>query len=79
MAPLSNEEIVEAPPLAVSDAAVARIFADLPLDERLRRIEAQIIAATLAEVRGNKSKAAVRLGVKRSTLGDRITRCGLRT
>ena len=42
------------------------------------RIEAEIIAAALAETGGNKSKAAARLGIKRSTLGDRITRCGLR-
>jgi len=42
------------------------------------RIEAEIIAAALAETGGNKSKAARRLGIKRSTLGDRIRRCGLR-
>jgi DNA-binding protein Fis len=29
----------------------------------------------LAETGGNKSKAALRLGIKRSTLGDRIDRC----
>jgi len=51
---------------------------NLPLDDRLLRIEAGIIAAVLAETGGNKSKAARRLGIKRSTLGDRITRCGLR-
>jgi DNA-binding NtrC family response regulator len=49
-----------------------------PLDERLLRIEAAIISTTLAETGGNKSEAARRLGIKRSTLGDRITRCGLR-
>jgi DNA-binding NtrC family response regulator len=49
-----------------------------PLDERLLRIEAAIIASTLAATGGNKSEAARRLGIKRSTLGDRITRCGLR-
>jgi len=63
---------------ATRATANARSFAELPLDERLRRIEAEIIAAVLAEVGGNKSKAALRLGIKRSTLGDRITRCGLR-
>lgn len=51
----------------------------MPLDERLRRYEAEIIAAALAETGGNKSKAARRLGIKRSTLGDRIDRCGLRS
>jgi len=59
-------------------AASAGSHSSLPLDERLRRIEAEIIAAALAETNGNKSKAARRLGIKRSTLGDRITRCGLR-
>ena len=49
----------------------------IPLDERLLRIEAEIIAAALAETGGNKSKAARELGIKRSTLGDRIVRCGL--
>lgn len=54
----------------------AQSYPDLPLDERLLRIEAEIIGAVLAETRGNKSKAAIRLGIKRSTLGDRIGRCG---
>lgn len=53
----------------------ARSYPDLPLDERLRRIEAEIIGAALVETGGNKSKAALRLGIKRSTLGDRIGRC----
>ena len=55
----------------------AQSYPDLPLDERLRRIEAEIIGAVLAETGGNKSKAALRLGIKRSTLGDRIQRCGI--
>ncbi|MEZ5320260.1 MAG: sigma-54 dependent transcriptional regulator [Vicinamibacterales bacterium] len=49
----------------------------LSLDERLRRFEADIIAAALAESGGNKSRAATLLGIKRSTLGDRIARCRL--
>jgi len=65
---------------AIADGAAAvtvsaRGYPDLPLDERLLRIEAEIIAAVLAETRGNKSQAAIRLGIKRSTLGDRIDRC----
>ena len=63
---MTNQDIVE----TLMDPA--------PLDERLLRIEAAIIATTLAETGGNKSEAARRLGIKRSTLGDRITRCGLR-
>ena len=35
------------------------------------------IAAALSECGGNRSSAARRLGIKRSTLGDRIQRCGL--
>jgi DNA-binding NtrC family response regulator len=44
------------------------------LDDHMRALEAGLIAAALAESRGNKSKAARLLGVKRSTLGDRIAR-----
>ena len=76
-----------APPAATMPAAPARTddrapsaaFDGLPLDERLRRIEAALIAEALAATGGNKSRAAARLGVKRSTLGDRIQRCGVTT
>jgi DNA-binding NtrC family response regulator len=44
------------------------------LDERLRRIEFEIIMSALKESGGNKSRAASMLGVKRSTLGDRLAR-----
>jgi sigma-54 specific flagellar transcriptional regulator A len=47
------------------------------LDDHMRAHEAELIAAALCESRGNKSQAARLLGVKRSTLGDRIERCGL--
>ena len=50
--------------------------AGVPLDEYLRRVEARLITEALAASRGNKSRAARILGVKRSTLGDRIARCG---
>jgi DNA-binding NtrC family response regulator len=49
----------------------------ISLDERLRDVEAKLIAWALRATNGNKSKAAALLGVKRSTLGDRINRCGL--
>jgi DNA-binding NtrC family response regulator len=60
-----------------------RIGADEPdprpisLDQRLREVEASLITWALTLSRGNKSKAAKLLQIKRSTLGDRINRCGL--
>ena len=49
----------------------------LSLDDRLREVEANLITWALKVSIGNKSKAAELLNVKRSTLGDRINRCGL--
>jgi DNA-binding NtrC family response regulator len=49
----------------------------ISLDDRLREVETNLIAWALKQSRGNKSKAAELLRVKRSTLGDRINRCGL--
>jgi DNA-binding NtrC family response regulator len=49
----------------------------ISLDERLRRVEASLIGWALKMSDGNKSKAARLLQIKRSTLGDRINRCGL--
>jgi DNA-binding NtrC family response regulator len=49
------------------------------LDEYLRGLEAALIRQALAESGGNKSQAARLLGVKRSTLGDRINRCSAPT
>ncbi|HEY0872076.1 MAG TPA: sigma-54 dependent transcriptional regulator [Vicinamibacterales bacterium] len=46
------------------------------LDDHLRKEEARLIAQAIAESGGNKSRAARLLGVKRSTLGDRIARSG---
>jgi DNA-binding NtrC family response regulator len=42
-------------------------------------VEAECIASALSASGGNKSRAARLLGIKRSTLGDRIVRCGLET
>jgi DNA-binding NtrC family response regulator len=47
------------------------------LDDRLRAVETNLIAWALKVTDGNKSKAAELLNIKRSTLGDRILRCGL--
>jgi two-component system response regulator AtoC len=49
----------------------------IPLDQRLRELETSLIVWALKESLGNKSKAADLLQIKRSTLGDRIRRCGL--
>ena len=49
----------------------------ISLDERVREFEAGLISWALTVARGNKSKAARLLKIKRSTLGDRINRCGL--
>ncbi len=47
------------------------------LDDRLRELEANLITWALKVSNGNKSRAAELLQIKRSTLGDRINRCGL--
>jgi len=57
-------------PAATGDAAVS-------LDDRLKEVEANLITWALKASGGNKSKAAELLRIKRSTLGDRINRCGL--
>ena len=46
------------------------------LDDRLREVEAQLIAWALRASNGNKSRAAALLRIKRTTLADRITRHG---
>ena len=51
--------------------------APLSLDERIRDLEANLIGWALKVSNGNKSRAAELLQIKRSTLGDRINRCGL--
>jgi len=51
--------------------------APISLDDRLRELEANLIGWALKASGGNKSRAAELLQIKRSTLGDRISRCGL--
>ena len=68
--PVSVPLIASALP-AVSEAA------PISLDERIRELEAALIGWALTVSHGNKSRAAELLQVKRSTLGDRINRCGL--
>jgi DNA-binding NtrC family response regulator len=65
----------------VAAAATAELTAGEPtavsLDDRLREVETNLISWALKVSDGNKSRAAELLSIKRSTLGDRITRCGL--
>jgi len=72
---------VEAAPPPMSDAGTAPTAPGDPtpvsLDDRLREVEADLIGWALKVSAGNKSRAAELLQVKRSTLGDRINRCGL--
>jgi transcriptional regulator with GAF, ATPase, and Fis domain len=49
----------------------------ISLDDRLKEVESNLIGWALKVADGNKSKAAELLNIKRSTLGDRIARCGL--
>jgi DNA-binding NtrC family response regulator len=49
----------------------------IALDDRLRELESNLITWALKVSHGNKSRAAELLQIKRSTLGDRINRCGL--
>jgi DNA-binding NtrC family response regulator len=51
--------------------------AGISLDDRLREVETSLIAWALKVSKSNKSRAAELLNIKRSTLGDRIARCGL--
>jgi DNA-binding NtrC family response regulator len=60
-----------APPATTTEAA------PISLDDRLREVEANLIGWALKVSGGNKSRAAELLQIKRSTLGDRINRCGL--
>ena len=64
------DETVPAPMRAAGDAPIS-------LDDRIRELEASLIGWALTVSHGNKSRAAELLQIKRSTLGDRINRCGL--
>ena len=69
---------LDRPPLAGTTAAVSEATTvEGSLDERLQAIESQLITTALRTARGNKSKAAALLRIKRSTLGDRIKKLGL--
>jgi transcriptional regulator with GAF, ATPase, and Fis domain len=66
------------PPETIAPAAsLPQQAAPISLDDRIRELEANLIAWALKVSNGNKSRAAELLRIKRSTLGDRINRCGL--
>jgi DNA-binding NtrC family response regulator len=65
------------PQTTIPPVATGSPVTPISLDDRLRELEASLISWALSVSRGNKSKAARLLQVKRSTLGDRINRCGL--
>jgi DNA-binding NtrC family response regulator len=64
----------DAPPAAVVEEPARSVS----LDDRLRELESTLIGWALKASAGNKSRAADLLGIKRSTLGDRLKRirCG---
>jgi DNA-binding NtrC family response regulator len=62
---------------AVPAPALPQQVVPIALDDRLREMESRLIAWALKMSHGNKSRAAELLQIKRSTLGDRINRCGL--
>ncbi len=61
---------------APAGIAVSEV-SSISLDDRLREVESNLITWALKVSGGNKSRAADLLSVKRSTLGDRIARCGI--
>ncbi len=65
------------PPDITAPATLPQQAAPISLDDRLRELEANLISWALKVSNGNKSRAAELLQIKRSTLGDRINRCGL--
>jgi transcriptional regulator with GAF, ATPase, and Fis domain len=62
---------------ALPEGAAATAPKPISLDDRLKEVESNLIGWALKVADGNKSKAAELLNIKRSTLGDRIARCGL--
>jgi two-component system, NtrC family, response regulator len=63
--------------LAGAGAVAAGPPTPISLDDRLMQVEQNLIGWALKVAEGNKSRAAALLNIKRSTLGDRIARCGL--
>jgi DNA-binding NtrC family response regulator len=79
--PLLDLPVASPPAKAALEPAPAPAIlsgdAPISLDDRMRELEASLIGWALSVSHGNKSRAAELLQIKRSTLGDRINRCGL--
>jgi DNA-binding NtrC family response regulator len=72
---MATEKELPAPPFPPAPAGA--MPESIGLDDRVREFEASLIRWALHVTHGNKSRAAALLRIKRSTLGDRIVRCGL--
>ena len=67
----------QAPAAVFAPPTAGMMPAPISLDDRVREFESSLIRWALRVTHGNKSRAAALLQIKRSTLGDRIVRCGL--
>jgi DNA-binding NtrC family response regulator len=79
---LFHKAVTGSRPRAAASAATPPITESalerpVSLYERIHAVEVASIAWALKETRGNKSKAAALLNIKRSTLGDRIKKLDL--
>ena len=76
--PAENETpaAAQAPAPVFSPPAAGMMPAPISLNDRVREFEASLIRWALRVTHGN-NRAAALLQIKRSTLGDRIVRCGL--
>jgi DNA-binding NtrC family response regulator len=66
-------------PKAAAELALRLAVDDLPLDlkELIQEIERGIIVRVLARVRGNQKEAAQLLGLKHTTLNEKVKRFGI--
>jgi DNA-binding NtrC family response regulator len=76
-APPAATAVPPVPPPLFTPAPPGMMPSPISLDDRVREFEASLIRWALRATHGNKSRAAALLQIKRSTLGDRIVRCGL--
>jgi DNA-binding NtrC family response regulator len=68
---------IDREPAPTFEAPTDEEVSPVSLDDRLRELESNLISWALRMTSGNKLRAAKLLKIKRSTLADRIKRCGL--